>query len=291
MKLGYADGINSPYRIIQEKNADDFLKNNSDLLYEHEAEYGLLLGLPEARLHLEKPDDYIYLSVFQNKKRIGAVCLTEINTIVSAMDEDALKTVAHFIHEKNFKVPGVVAPAQTSETFAQLYSKISGKKFKLGMDQKLYQLEKVIWPDSVDGKLINADLSHLQTAAQWLFEFYQESLPHESLSLERARLSMETRINKKEVFIWLNKAGEPVAINLSSRPTRNGISISFVYTPPNHRKKGYASALVAHTSQKMLDAGKKFCVLYTDVTNPTSNRIYQNIGYQEIAKSKQYLFF
>jgi len=75
-----------------------------------------------------------------------------------------------------------------------------------------------------------------------------------------------------------------------TRPTQNGIAIACVYTPQEHRKNGYAAALVAQTSQRMLDAGKKFCMLYTDATNPTSNRVYQRIGYYEIATQKNFIF-
>lgn len=63
-----------------------------------------------------------------------------------------------------------------------------------------------------------------------------------------------------------------------------------VYTPPEFRKNGYASFVVAELSQKILNSGKKFCILYTDLANPTSNKIYQNIGYKEVADSKHMIF-
>jgi predicted GNAT family acetyltransferase len=66
------------------------------------------------------------------------------------------------------------------------------------------------------------------------------------------------------------------------RKTKNTISIGPVYTPPEFRKKGYASALVARLSQKNLDAGYQKCVLLTDLKNPTSNKIYQEIGYKSV---------
>ena len=65
--------------------------------------------------------------------------------------------------------------------------------------------------------------------------------------------------------------------------TRNGIRIGYVYTPPESRARGYASALVAAVSQKMLDEGFAFCVLYTDLSNPTSNAIYARVGYEPVA--------
>ena len=75
----------------------------------------------------------------------------------------------------------------------------------------------------------------------------------------------------------------PVSMAGLSRPTTHGISINDVYTAPEFREKGYASSLVAHLSQYALDHGKEFCSLYTDLANPTSNSIYQKIGYYPVA--------
>ena len=63
-----------------------------------------------------------------------------------------------------------------------------------------------------------------------------------------------------------------------------------MYTPPERRRRGYASALVAALSQEQLDAGKEFCFLYTDLANPTSNKIYQDIGYEPVADVDEYRF-
>ena len=125
---------------------------------------------------------------------------------------------------------------------------------------------------------------------QWLVEFSEESLPaseHKSFAerRERAVRAIESQL----AYVWIAE-DKPVSMAHVGRPTQNGISVSGVYTPTPLRKKGYASAAVAHLSQKMLDSGKKFCVLYTDLSNSTSNKIYQNVGYREVSDSKHFLF-
>jgi predicted GNAT family acetyltransferase len=75
-----------------------------------------------------------------------------------------------------------------------------------------------------------------------------------------------------------------------SGKTRHGIRVNLVYTPPNLRKKGYATACVAALTQRMLDSDKQFCCLYTDLANPTSNSIYQKIGYQPICDVQDWIF-
>jgi hypothetical protein len=64
--------------------------------------------------------------------------------------------------------------------------------------------------------------------------------------------------------------------------TPKGARVGYVYTPPESRGRGYASACVAALSQGLLDGGVEFCVLYTDLSNPTSNAIYTRLGYYPI---------
>jgi predicted GNAT family acetyltransferase len=85
----------------------------------------------------------------------------------------------------------------------------------------------------------------------------------------------------RSLYFW-EVEGEPVSMTAATRPTMNGICVTAVYTPPDKRKRGYASACVAAVTQKCLDMGFQFCTLYTDLSNPTSNHIYQEIGYKPI---------
>ena len=80
-------------------------------------------------------------------------------------------------------------------------------------------------------------------------------------------------------------SGEPVSVAGWGGPTPNGIRIGPVYTPPELRGRGYATALVAELSQTLLDGGRRFCFLYTDLANPTSNAIYERIGYVRVCES------
>ena len=77
--------------------------------------------------------------------------------------------------------------------------------------------------------------------------------------------------------------GEPVSMCIRTRPIRNTASVSGVYTPDNHRRKGYAGACVAGLSQKLLDEGFAYITLFTDLANPTSNSVYMRLGYEPIA--------
>ena len=84
--------------------------------------------------------------------------------------------------------------------------------------------------------------------------------------------------------------GQLVAMAMSARPLKHSITVSAVYTPPEHRQRGYATALVARLSQHLLDMGYEFINLFTDLENPTSNSIYQKIGYRPVIDFRSYRF-
>ena len=96
------------------------------------------------------------------------------------------------------------------------------------------------------------------------------------------------------ILLW-EDGGEPVSLAGWGGPTPNGIRVGPVYTPPELRGRGYATALTAELSQRLLDGrllegGRRFCFLYTDLANPTSNAIYERIGYRRVGESAEYRF-
>ena len=90
-------------------------------------------------------------------------------------------------------------------------------------------------------------------------------------------------------MLW-EDGGEAVSVSGWGGPTPNGIRIGPVYTPPALRGRGYATALVAELSQALLDEGRSFCFLFTDLANPTSNAIYERIGYVRVCESAMVAF-
>jgi predicted GNAT family acetyltransferase len=270
-------------------SASEFLKLSGETLYAREAEYSLMLGLSEVSAQQNKNTNLFY-NVKSDAQDIGFCLVSDRAVVMNEMSDEAVRALADQLFFDQVNFPGAVGPVATVESFAKIWAGITEKKFKIGMSQKIYQLNKVISAKAVGGRLIVASAEHQDLITQWVYAFSLESLPHENNSIERAKEFAVHKIPKGEVFIWQNEAGKPVSMNAVGRPTKQGISVSAVYTRVEYRKQGFASAVVAGTSQRMLDQGKKFCVLYTDLANPTSNKIYQDIGYKEVATSVMYLF-
>ena len=89
------------------------------------------------------------------------------------------------------------------------------------------------------------------------------------------------------VVFW--EDGPMVSLAAFGNPTPNGIRIGPVYTPPEYRRRGYASALVAELSERLLEK-RRFCFLFTDLVNPTANRIYEQIGYRRVCEAAEIVF-
>jgi hypothetical protein len=175
-----------------------------------------------------------------------------------------------------WQVPGVFAPVEMATLFAQTTQTMSGRTYREGMLSRLYELRKVIPPKQVAGGLRLAEMGDLSLVTGWLISFWDEVMGN--IGPEEALQEAEQRIKKQEIHLWIDNA-RPVSMAAKSRPSTNGISIRLVFTPPEFRGHGYASAGVAALSQYCLDTGRKFCCLFTDVGNPTTNDIYQQIGY------------
>ena len=105
---------------------------------------------------------------------------------------------------------------------------------------------------------------------------------------DRADAPPAARRRRPSFLIW--EDGEPVSLAGSGGNTPTGSRIGPVYTPPEHRGRGYGSALTAAITRARLDAGRRFCFLYTDLANPTSNKIYVDLGYERVGDSLQYVF-
>jgi hypothetical protein len=199
----------------------------------------------------------------------------------------ALHALADDLWLSQWSVPGVKAKTNLAEHFSEEWHKTSGDRIVSGMKQRLYQLCQVIPPSPVPGRLRVANETHRDLLSSWTVEFQLEAV-NNILPPDEALQSTDRRIAQGFLYIW--EDGSPVSMAAKTRPNKNGVAIGLVYTPPEHRRKGFASALVAALSQSLLDSGFDYCTLYTDLSFPTSNHIYQAIGFNPICDFAEYKF-
>lgn len=255
-------------------------------LERHEAENGLLLGFL-SRLATEPPAETPFMAHHQG---LGAIAyMTSLNLIVSRGMGEAGPALVEALQARGLTVPGIVGPAEDVDALAAAWTEATGMAPTHSVDQMLYELRRIDWPMGVPGRMRPMTEADVALVTSWVWGFYRDALPHEPYSEAEARANAAARPAAGMTYLW-ERDGVPVAMAALARPTRRGITVNAVYTPSEHRRQGYASALVAALSDEGLKRGKDFCVLYTDLANPTANAIYQAIGYRPVTRSKNVRF-
>jgi predicted GNAT family acetyltransferase len=93
--------------------------------------------------------------------------------------------------------------------------------------------------------------------------------------------TVSDRISYGGLTLW-ELDGDPVSLAGASRMESGVVRVAPVYTPPDLRGRGYAGAVTSVVTQAALATGADDVVLFTDVANPTSNGLYQRLGYRPI---------
>ncbi len=262
-------------------------------LLQHEAEHNIILGLRQNILRGAYAAP-VYMSCVEDGATIVAVALRtpphQLH-LSRIMDKAALPLIAHDIHGLFESLPRVGGDPATTKSIAESWSKLSGQSFKLDMAQGIYQLTTVKPPHDIPGEMRIATENDIETVINWMIAFESEALDN---GLARAEVERITRLRipsqpERGFRLWVDN-GKIVSMAGYTGPTPNGIRVNAVYTPPQLRGHGYATACVAALSQELLDSGRQFCFLFTDMGNPTSNKIYQNIGYESVSEIHVYTF-
>jgi uncharacterized protein len=274
-------------------DAQAFLRTAGDFLTAREAEHNLLLGLAGtlvARPHVYPLPPYL-AGVLRGATVVGVALRTPPHGLVlSEMDDvGAVGALARDVAEVFDDLPGVLGPPESSRRFAELWARGGGRTMEPGMAQRIFRAEHVFAPEGAAGRMRRADTADRALLVSWVAAFQDEAMS--SFIHRPAEEVVDDYLARGEdggVYVW--EDGPPVSMAGCGGPTPNGIRIGPVYTPPERRGRGYASALTAELTSLLLSSGRRFCFLFTDLANPTSNRIYERIGYRPVADVDEYRF-
>jgi GNAT superfamily N-acetyltransferase len=178
---------------------------------------------------------------------------------------------------------GVNAYPEVAEAFADGWRDRDGGRggrVDVYRRQRLYRLADLAWPDPAPaGTARMAGDADAKLTADWFAAFADEV--DDMGRGEDQSAAARAKISQAGVMVW-EADGQPVSIACNTVPVTGMVRIGPVYTPPQARGHGYASAATAALSQRLLDEGAEEVVLYTDLANPVSNSIYQRIGYRPV---------
>jgi len=271
------------------EDPQEFWNEVSPHLKKEETKNNLVLGL-SYNFRVD-PNGCLYQSaLFDGEFLLGAILCTRhrINeTLVPTPvknKESARKLFDDFL-KANMLVNGVVAEKETANIYREFLD-AQGKEFQLRMTQGIYRCSQVIIPKvSKDVIFRVAQLSDVEVIGEWIESFHNEAVPHDPpvVGVELAT----TKIEKKSIFV-VQKDSEIVSMVGWARDIETSCSVNLVFTPKSYRKNGYASYATTKITQYLLENGKHETNLYTDMTNPISNRIYQDVGYEFVCDSVHY---
>jgi predicted GNAT family acetyltransferase len=257
-----------------------------------EPRHNLIYGICSTLL--DSPGAYptAHLWTIHADEVVGAALMTPpFNLIVARpTDPDALPFAARALHEERVALPGVTGALPEADEFAQAWKALAGVRVCRRMSQGIYAARSVRLPDDVPGEPRPARHNDRDLLIEWLRAFQVEALPADSPHGDLGDIVDRRLASETAGFELWEDGSKPVSLCGYGGRTPHGIRIGPVYTPPELRGRGYASALVANITKQLLDGGRDYCFLYTDLANPTSNRIYMNVGYERVCDSAEFAF-
>jgi predicted GNAT family acetyltransferase len=272
-----------------------FLARVGEFLGRREAEHNLLFGILDGlRRDPTISDGPPLLAAIRDADEIVAVALRTPprNLVLSECDDGAaVDALVADLVAAGEALPGANGPVDPVRRLAQDWTALTGRPHRKQLSERAFRLSRVIPPRMPQGAMRLAEAGDFQLLVDWLISFTAEALPEESNEVAVAERAVRRWLldGFRRNYLW-EVGGETVSWSGVGGRTPHGIRIGPVYTPPEHRGRGYASALVAASSQAQLDDGLQFCFLFTDLANPTSNHIYQAIGYEPVTDIDVYVF-
>ncbi|SDU88918.1 GNAT family N-acetyltransferase [Jiangella alkaliphila] len=214
-----------------------------------------------------------------------AVWTPPFRAYVSAAPPGA-ERLALALLEHSPEIDGVTGVAEQSAAYAGAWAGRTGGTVAVSMDQRLFELDTVVPPRPSSGAARVAGPADRDLLVAWTMAFEEESNAAPGASV--AERVVDLLIAEQRAYLWDDDG--PACFVGVSRTVAGVARVAPVYTPPDRRRRGYASALVAAVSQAVLDAGASRSSLFTDLANPTSNRVYAALGYRPVADVTAYSF-
>lgn len=286
-------------KLTRYSNVAAFYQRAEQYLMAHEAEHCLMLGICSALLsNMQRLESEPYLATIEDAGNVVAAALRTppYNIVLSLVApgnsvEQVAALVAADAHAVYATLPGVLAPSAVSRAFCDEWQRLTRQSYQLTISERIYRLDRVIPVNGVPGEMRRAQETDRALLEQWIAEFEHEALAEERINPQQWVDDMlVSPPDMRGLFVWVDGDDQPVTMVGHNGPTPHGMRIGPVYTPLAHRRKGYASAGTAAVTQHLLDGGRQYCFLFTNLANPTANHIYQEIGYRPVEYVEMYHF-
>jgi predicted GNAT family acetyltransferase len=200
--------------------------------------------------------------------------------LVSDLDAQAANALMELWLEHDPSPPGVNGTPGAARAVGAAWERHTNGSARCRMREAMHLLREVVDPESVPaGELRPANERDRDLLVAWERAFVHEAGLFAGAA-QQAEQAVLRRLHAGAQFVW--EDAQPVSTLALSPPIASTVRIGPVYTPPEHRRRGYASAAVARASHGALAGGADQCMLFTDLANPTSNKIYAAVGFRRV---------
>ncbi|WP_330458411.1 GNAT family N-acetyltransferase [Streptomyces sp. NBC_00820] len=199
---------------------------------------------------------------------------------LTPLDEDAADALAARLADLGHVLTGVCGEHAATAAFAGAWQRRTGAAAEIRHRQRLYRLDGLTVPQPLpEGRARVAGAADRDLLARWYGEFADATGQH---ATQDPGAWVDARLSYGGLTLWETPAGAPVAMAGATQETAGQVRVAPVYTPAHLRGRGYAGAVTAEVSRVARAAGAEV-LLFTDLANPTSNGLYQRIGYRGVA--------
>jgi len=217
-----------------------------------------------------------------------AMMTPPFHAIVAGRDPAAIEALAATVRDDGTPVPGVNGFLPEAERFAECWAGATGTTIRRAMSLRMYSATSVDSVPAAAGVMRTAGEPDRSLLEEWAHAFARETGLQGGPG-EIAR-SIAARVGADPGIVLWETGGTAVTMAGASVSSPGIARVGPVYTPPEHRRRGYATSLVAAWTAQLLGRGIRRCALFTDLANPTSNSIYQTVGYRPVGDAAEFDF-
>ena len=236
------------------------------------------------------PDGHVLLSVADCDGTVGAALqMRDAVLLVNGLQPESAKGVAAALAPVRADLPAIRGTAATAVAFSQAWTEVADVSATSEFQEMLYLLDELSPPVGVVGAPRLAQKADAELLVGWLDAFFVEAFDSESNPEASREVLVDIAAAGGHVVLW-TVDGAPVAMARVHGCLLGMSRIGPVYTPPEHRGRGFGAAVTAEAVRHARRFGARDVVMFADVDNPVSNRIYRRLGFAAVAEHVQFVF-
>lgn len=218
-----------------------------------------------------------------------AMCVAPHPVYLLAMPDDAALALAAAVLARGEDVGGATGLRPATDLFAAAVAEATGRSVVVALHHRLFELGSLVEPRPVPGRLRPVREDEAELALAWVQQFFADAdeqagrpVGHDAEAASFGLADVHRKLAEGVLWFWEDAEGRVVHLVGANPPAYGVCRIGPVYTPAAERGRGWAGRAVVEVSRLLREQGDRV-ILFTDQANPTSNALYEALGYEAVA--------